>query len=395
MIRYPVLNPQNTSLELVVATGSTTPISLGDRFAQVISVKDYGAKGDGSTNDTAAIQAAANALTNGSAFFFPAGNYIITSAITISNISFAMFGLGRGVSNIIQNGTNVNGFTISLNSLVFRVQFSDFTLVAGNNSTGTALSINRLASASSSQTGPTIARCEFFGANTATCQWGTCIYLNYGWNANIIECLIKGMDGANTCLGIVCDNRGTAINFQRNLFYSLDSAIEFTNAGTNFSEGWNVIANQIVACNTGVNGVFGDNAPLAQIIGNHMACLNAGIVAHSHPQIYITNNSFYRYPGAATWTGITLDQTSPQCMITSNGFYGFQSTQGGTATGIIGGSADGALITTNTFNDLLVGVNGTAGAFSALVTLNNFASNVSTATTGLNASSVVTGNVTL
>lgn len=52
--------------------------------ASFLNVKDYGAVGDGSTDDTAAIQAAENDRhTNGGALWFPAGTYIISSHLTI------------------------------------------------------------------------------------------------------------------------------------------------------------------------------------------------------------------------------------------------------------------------------------------------------------------------
>lgn len=54
---------------------------------RVINVKDdaYGAKGDGSTDDTAAIQAAINALdsTYGGTIYFPVGRYKVTSTLTV------------------------------------------------------------------------------------------------------------------------------------------------------------------------------------------------------------------------------------------------------------------------------------------------------------------------
>ena len=62
----------------VTATGTTTPRTLGDRFADVANVKDFGAVGDGVTDDTAAITAAGN---SGSRVFIPNGVYMISGLI--------------------------------------------------------------------------------------------------------------------------------------------------------------------------------------------------------------------------------------------------------------------------------------------------------------------------
>lgn len=51
-----------------IATGSTTSRSLASRLAEFYHVRDYGAKGDGTTDDTAAIQACMNAAASTSAF---------------------------------------------------------------------------------------------------------------------------------------------------------------------------------------------------------------------------------------------------------------------------------------------------------------------------------------
>ena len=59
----------------------------GQRLVEslVLDVKDYGAKGDGVTNDAAAIQAAVDAGATGGTVYFPAGTYRCTSDITVGN----------------------------------------------------------------------------------------------------------------------------------------------------------------------------------------------------------------------------------------------------------------------------------------------------------------------
>jgi len=79
-----------------------------------INAKSFGAAGNGVIDDTAAIQAAINASISGNndgkgSVFFPPGNYLISSALTI--ISGTTL-LGSGVySVIIQTTTNQNGIT--------------------------------------------------------------------------------------------------------------------------------------------------------------------------------------------------------------------------------------------------------------------------------------------
>jgi len=61
------------------------------KLQDVVSVKDFGAVGDGVTDDTAAIQAAIDSLSNGGTLLFPFGVYIITDSLEVgvSNLNIA------------------------------------------------------------------------------------------------------------------------------------------------------------------------------------------------------------------------------------------------------------------------------------------------------------------
>lgn len=67
------------------------------------NVKTAGAKGDGSTDDTSAIQAAINNYAGCKIIFFPAGDYVVTSTITVPAGSRIV---GEAWSTILAGGTS-------------------------------------------------------------------------------------------------------------------------------------------------------------------------------------------------------------------------------------------------------------------------------------------------
>lgn len=77
-------------------------VSTKNNLHVIVNVKDYGAIGNGATNDTASINSAIAALTNFSTLYFPAGKYLITlgglTAFTsLSNVTI----MGDGRSSVL------------------------------------------------------------------------------------------------------------------------------------------------------------------------------------------------------------------------------------------------------------------------------------------------------
>jgi hypothetical protein len=107
-------NPTLTS----IATGTPTSRTLADRFADTLSLKDFGAIGDGSTDDTVAVNAwIAEVLLTGNVGYAPAGNYKVTSPILIDYVSVASYGftlIGAGVQRTKFTSTVTTGAAFAL-----------------------------------------------------------------------------------------------------------------------------------------------------------------------------------------------------------------------------------------------------------------------------------------
>jgi hypothetical protein len=91
-----LVTPQVTSATLSASTGSTligttnggtgaVTRTVASKLNDAVSVKDFGAVGDNSTDDTVAIQSAINAVSSGAVLYFPQGIYRISATLNITN----------------------------------------------------------------------------------------------------------------------------------------------------------------------------------------------------------------------------------------------------------------------------------------------------------------------
>jgi hypothetical protein len=106
--------------------------------------EQYGALGDGSTNDTAAIEAAivaANAATNGGLIIAPPGNYLTTGAHTAIDDKVAIIGHGVGSTKFTHSGNN-SCFKLNAPGVTNeRVGISDLLVVGNSGNAACAVEI--------------------------------------------------------------------------------------------------------------------------------------------------------------------------------------------------------------------------------------------------------------
>ena len=99
-----------------------------EKLKEWMSVRDFGAVGDGVADDTAAIQAAIDAVfaVGGGTVFIPKGIYLISTTITTKN-DVIIRGEGDASQLLVNTDIEVfNSSSATVNAAIFRAEFHDF-----------------------------------------------------------------------------------------------------------------------------------------------------------------------------------------------------------------------------------------------------------------------------
>jgi hypothetical protein len=102
------------SLVPIVQSGATVKATI-EQIRPFVSVTDYGAKGDDSTDNTAFIQAAIDALTSGGTLYFPTGTYR-SGALTVGNANITFEMADNAVLKFPTLGSGVTAITVNANN---------------------------------------------------------------------------------------------------------------------------------------------------------------------------------------------------------------------------------------------------------------------------------------
>jgi hypothetical protein len=194
------------SIGPVIATGSTTARSVQDRFADFANVKDFGAVGDGVTDDTSAIQAALNSTAT--SVYFPSGSYRVANngttgdpAISSSVANRRIFGEGIiTATSQVKRALGITG-----NNTTVTLHFD------GNLNIGTAIYV--------AADNPVITGCRISNLDGKTTWQGVGVHLAFDGrdtSALVSNNVIKNLQGAGDGVG------GNGVGMQRAVLVETD-----------------------------------------------------------------------------------------------------------------------------------------------------------------------------
>lgn len=252
--------------------------TVQSKLRDVVSVKDFGAVGNGVTNDTAAIQAALDyaATLQGTTVFMPAGNYLVTSTLLFTGHSTRLVGAGRGIIPgtyaLDDGGTQIDytgsGYVISFNGKHY-CEVADLTIRSTTASGGIYcgdiahyFQVNRVVV--DGQNGA--------GVATGFSSAGIAIERSYYGTiqgCDIANCAANGIYGFRECNG----------NFiQMNSIRQCGTGIRITDDTSN-SDGTQIISNEIESARTDPGSGYAISllgADSMMVIGNRIEWTSNG-----------------------------------------------------------------------------------------------------------------------
>jgi len=336
--------------------------AIQDQFSDFLSVKNFGAVGDGVANDAPAIQAActASALT-GRGLRFPQGSYLLLSAITI-NGKIALHGESRSNTKLIWGaGSAGEGVTINLNGsagISDMAEVRDLQFLSANtNATETALRVIGSASYSADRiTSRVVIRDVVIrGLNhPLTNGWGNGIVLT-NCSCALVDCLTfwgkvgAGEPNYDSVAAITYDNANGSVPHPT-AFTITNSFICYAKTGiyADDFEGGMIRGNQIIGVNFGVSVKGPLEFPHISILDNHLNVSDACVIVDRMNEAIITGNLLYTtFKESLSGTGISIINGASFFSIQNNTFENMKTTIG--MNGVLVNSGSSGLIANNLF----------------------------------------------
>ncbi|WP_210515189.1 glycosyl hydrolase family 28-related protein [Pantoea ananatis] len=166
-----------------------------DKLRDIKSVKDFGAKGDGVTDDSDAIQLAANS----GCLYFPPGTYLVSKDIVLTVTKDCVIkGSSRADTSITYTGTGTL-FSAKFPDSIRFVQVSEIRVMTNTLAKATAFYFEWPEDFEHGL----VQRGSFFnvsirGVDEYENGFNSCVHMHQGDNINFINCEFKGAGGSTT-----------------------------------------------------------------------------------------------------------------------------------------------------------------------------------------------------
>jgi hypothetical protein len=334
------------------ADGTFTIFDQTVLLQRVIDVKDFGATGDGSTDDATAIQNAINTVSaTGDAIYFPRGIYKCTSDLTHSNDPITVFGDGMGISVLKFTSAATNGFDFNFDDATDNLNMHDLSIytekVGGGdaiNATWPNVALSRAnCSLENLDIGNTV-------ATEATAYWNYGIVLNNSRNAVIDKIWFSGetTNGrlSSAAIYLTGATKGPKISniysfYTITSIWALNSTAEATIRDCFLEE-----------TTTGINFNLDTSQVHNKFLGCHISSDQNGITLFKNSRAHITDNSMIKDSASTgNYTGVRLESSSDFAIVTDN-YIKNDASAGGTETGIHVVDADKCFLSNNIIKDV-------------------------------------------
>jgi hypothetical protein len=362
----PNANIDSSKLSFLQAGAGAKRRTVQSKLRESISVADFGAKGDGTTDDTAAVAAAVNSLpTGGGSVYFPPGQYLLTSFPDMTNsIGVRIYGAG-GMSagagrptEIMINATGSSPFINAPGSTAFVAEDIQF-IVKNGGFTGFIIAYG---SSPANAAFGKVRRCSLFGGTSArytakgvnldktieaeidSCQFGTLLFAIAGSSSGSFSNVVRiancqfvdtsqvPIQGGGQAWRVVNNtfegyNNGTpgqvlagaVVNFAVNPFNGLEFSGNWlgdvlTNGGTWLSlsgGGIDIHGGNFFGGSSGSDALAFTSVDSANVEGNTFNTFGVAISfgAGNSPNIFVGPNEWQgvtnRFGSTANWPGYT------------------------------------------------------------------------------------------
>ena len=388
-------NNINTSAAIVATKLSYTQSDTGatartvdSKLEDFVSVKDFGATGDGSTNDATAFN---NALATEKGIYIPAGTYRIDSTLTVTNKNVTIIGAGERLSILKFMGQGDNGHGLEwletnaspdaggtgpVHSLILeKVQ-----LQAGITMTGSP--VNAKCTATSGSIRPAVSIENVVAcASSGSTGWTQGFNFESCRNSNIIECIFNGTSSISN---YGYKFLGRCLDFKAERCQANDintgTGAAFIVEGT--CEGIQISGALVINTKIGVDHTTPNMEPYLSVIGSHFNTRQFGVRISKSEQSIISNNLFYadtENPSACEdYTGVELLNNADNDFnsITDNIFHAERNNTGSAVTeiGIRVQHGDSNIIANNVFHVFDTGVQINAASTNTQLSDNRYES---------------------